>query len=223
MGITTRTTATFCPQAGRSGLQTRRRCSRSSWATTLTTAPLCASAARMLVQYQLALYQLAKAGKWEDVLGTFAMQGPYFARLAARYVKPSSGWTLLHQAAYWGHESAARQLIGHGSSGTVRGIHDGKTPKDVAESKAAYFVRILEDVEVGNWVPMPDATLVAASSRWGGATPQRAAHPMKVMYGGTRVSIERGQQYWEDAYGRVVIGWHGTFDPPCDMDGMSMV
>ncbi|MCA9686405.1 MAG: ankyrin repeat domain-containing protein, partial [Myxococcales bacterium] len=79
------------------------------------------------------LYQAAKQGKWA-LLSQLFDELPRLAAKAARYVKPSSGWSFLHQAAYFGHEGAARSLIGAGAEPASRS-HAGETPSDVAAER----------------------------------------------------------------------------------------
>jgi hypothetical protein len=50
------------------------------------------------------IYDLAKNNKWDEVLTIFKSD-ERFARKTVKYVKPSSGWSLLHQAAYWGERT----------------------------------------------------------------------------------------------------------------------
>lgn len=76
-------------------------------------------------------YEEAKRGDWEQVLSTWR-QAPHLAQECSRYQKPSSGWTFLHQAAYFGHEVACRELIRLGAViGTLS--HERQSAADVAE------------------------------------------------------------------------------------------
>lgn len=59
------------------------------------------------------LYEEAKRGSWERVLHAWRTVG--LVRECSRYHRESSGWTFLHQAAYWGHEAACRELIRSGA------------------------------------------------------------------------------------------------------------
>jgi hypothetical protein len=34
--------------------------------------------------------------------------------------------------------------------------------------------------------------------------------------------IEAGRRHYVDDFGRVLVGWHGSFDPPCGMDDEPM-
>lgn len=44
-----------------------------------------------------------------------------------------------------------------------------------------------------------------------------------VAYGGGTTDIPKGGWYFEDSWGRVLVGWHGTVSPPCGMDGESIL
>lgn len=77
-----------------------------------------------------AMYDLGKAGKWADVEASFAAD-PSMARRAAHYANSSSGWTLLHQAAYYGNDAAVNLLVKHGANPIRPSKADG-TPGDVA-------------------------------------------------------------------------------------------
>jgi hypothetical protein len=46
---------------------------------------------------------------------------------------------------------------------------------------------------------------------------------MRVAYAGCVVTIPQGSTYYVDSFGRVLIGWSGSHNPPCGMDGESMV
>lgn len=77
--------------------------------------------------------QEAKRGDWEEVLALW-QRSPDLARMCSRYQKPSSGWTFLHQAAYFNHEVACRELIRLGAAvGALS--HDRQRPADVAANK----------------------------------------------------------------------------------------
>ena len=46
---------------------------------------------------------------------------------------------------------------------------------------------------------------------------------MRVNYGGGVVNIKVGDTYYIDNSDRILVGWHGTYNPPCGMDGESML
>ncbi len=40
---------------------------------------------------------------------------------------------------------------------------------------------------------------------------------MRLVYGGVVITIPAGSRYHVDSFERVLIGFHGTYDPPSDM------
>lgn len=92
-------------------------------------------------------YDLLKNGGFFD--------GPRYAaegigKEIASYIRGSSGWTFLHQAAFHQHESAVTFLIKNGADRTIRGRFDGKTAYDVAltNGKNKGDPKVLEMLEV---------------------------------------------------------------------------
>ena len=70
----------------------------------------------------------------------------------AQYVRGSSGWTFLHQAAFYQNDEAIECLLKHGANKNIRGRFDGKTPYDVAlgNGRAKGFSRVLELLQIKN-------------------------------------------------------------------------
>ena len=171
------------------------------------------------------IYPLAKAGDWQDVLVLFAAD-PKLARACSRYQKPTSGWSFLHQAAYFGHEAASRALI---KSGAALSLHSkqGESPMDVAKSRGFLdLARLLDhaaECATDLWEPPQAAHLLPSSSAWYEAIMKTATVPMEVAYGGGVVRIPVGSRYFVDSFERVLVGWHGTYNPPSGMDGEPMV
>ncbi len=112
----------------------------------------------------LELYALAKAGKWDDVLSAMG-EDRQLAVSCSRHVKPGSGWTFLHQAAYAGHALAARALIGLGANVEARGA-DGLIPMDVALSRGfEELATTLRGANAGGlWTPSPDESSSRAAT-----------------------------------------------------------
>jgi ankyrin repeat protein len=79
------------------------------------------------------IYDLAKNNKWDEVLTIFKSD-ERLARKAVKYVKPSSGWSLLHQAAYWGDRAAIEACLEYGSD-TVLTNSKGRTSFHIAEER----------------------------------------------------------------------------------------
>ena len=171
------------------------------------------------------LYELAKAGKWESVLTEFASD-LRLAKLCSRYVRKSSGWTFLHQAAYFGADDATRALVGLGAPPGAP-ANDGEVPSAVARRRGhaalASSVESLAARSGGPWAPPSDADIVPSSSLWAEAEPRRALLPMRVGYAGAVIVVPAGSRYYVDSFERVLVGWHGTFDPPCGMDRNSII
>lgn len=176
-----------------------------------------------------AVYELGKSGAWAQVLANVRGRRARGASLA-RYVKPSSGWGLLHQASWWGASEAARVLIGYGAV-VDRKDKDGKTPADVAEERghselASELTSAVLD-SLWSWPPgaeaLADHSLFPSSSRWDSSSKFVVSEEFSVAYAGGRASALRGMTVYLDAYGRVLVGWHGTISLPCGMDGMPMV
>ena len=168
-------------------------------------------------------YETAKAGRWTELLEEWATSPILLAR-CSRYSKPSSSWTFLHQAAYFGNARACRVLIGRGANVEAR-ENKSRTPADVAKQYGHLEVeRLLRGAEVDRlWEPSPDPDVLPSSSRWGEATAVLSDTDIYVAYGGATIRIPRGKPHFVDALGRILVGWHGTFNPPCGMDGESML
>jgi len=171
-------------------------------------------------------YEQVKMGNWDAVFVSWS-RDPVFARRCAHFVKASSGWTFLHQAAFFGYEHACRKLIGLGAPVTAN-ARNGQTPIDVAKSQGHDdIVHLLEhaasSAKAPVWKPPADASTLPSSSLWDEAVEKHAKEDMLVSYGGGIVGIRQGDQYFTDSFGRVLVGWHGTYDPPCDMGGYSMI
>jgi len=192
-------------------------------------------------------YDYAKEGRWDQVIARWE-QFPVLARRCSRYRKPSSGWTFLHQAAYFGNEAACRLLIrwgariGHaagatadtggsssssGNGGGSGNSSAGQTSADVAEERGhATLARLLRAANLDDrklYAAPTDDDLLPSSCHWDEATERRAAEPMLVNYGGGIVKIPKGSRHFVDAFDRTLIGWHGTFNPPLDMGGYSCI
>ena len=96
----------------------------------------------------LALYELAKGGDWAGVAHTLRGMREEACRACLFYARPSSGWTVMHQAAYFGDEWAVAECIARqgidpgvraGPRWALRQLvvrtRDGQTPADVAHSR----------------------------------------------------------------------------------------
>jgi uncharacterized protein len=170
------------------------------------------------------LFRRAAEGRWLEVLDALE-RDPAVGERAARAALDGEGRTLLHLAALAGHEGAARALIRLGARVDARDAA-GATAADLASGPHAALSELLRDAaRTGSrlWEPSEEPGPRPASSRWAQATARRARAPFEVAYGGVAVRIQAGDRYFVDVYERVLVGWHGTTDPPCGMDGGSMV
>ncbi|VBB46467.1 conserved hypothetical protein [uncultured Desulfatiglans sp.] len=171
------------------------------------------------------LYKDAKHGHWERVLSHWRRDAQ-LAQQCSRYQKLSSGWTFLHQAAYFGHEAACLELIRLGAA--VEGLsHERQSAADVAEKRKypalASLLRRASHGPESLWSAPKDPNLLPSSNLWIEAAERRASEAMCVGYGGGVVKISKGSRYFVDSFGRTLVGWHGSYDPPCGMDGEPMV
>ncbi|WP_321387758.1 hypothetical protein [uncultured Enterococcus sp.] len=81
-----------------------------------------------------------------------------------------------------------------------------------------------DEALTGLWTPPANGSgLRAASNKWDEAIERVVIESFKVAYGGGIVTIDKGSTYYEDVKGRVLIGWHGTYNPPRDMAGYSAI
>jgi hypothetical protein len=174
------------------------------------------------------LYFLLTQGDCSSVLEQLAAN-PAVGQCLARYVDPHTGWTALHQAAYHNHQGLAARLIELGAD-LQAATKGGATAADVAQhllSGHAAMVGLLEEAGLGHPAPLaPPAGamhLLPSSSEWSPSHKRTASSTLHVSYAGGVVTIPAGSHYWTDAAGAVLVGWHGSYDPPCGMDGESMV
>ncbi|MFA6293781.1 MAG: ankyrin repeat domain-containing protein [Victivallales bacterium] len=170
-------------------------------------------------------YEEAKRGGWEQVLSMWR-RTPSLAQECSRYQKPSSGWTFLHQAAYFGHEAACRELIRLGAAVDTLS-RERQSAADVAdERKYPALAALLRRASYGAeslWSPPKEPNLLPSSNLLEEAEERRAAGAMCVAYGGGVVKIPAGARYFADSFERTLVGWHGTYNPPCGMDSNPVV
>ena len=170
------------------------------------------------------LYAEAKSGRWESVWLALAGE-PELAAACSRYVKPSSGWTFLHQAAYAGNEPAVRVLLRLGAPLSAQSKEQATARAVAGQRGHAALEALMRHAEVGAadlWEPTA-ADLLPSSCAWAERTERRAWRELRVGYGGGCVVIPAGGRYYVDSFERILVGWHGTYDPPAGMDGESML
>ncbi|KAI9025637.1 hypothetical protein DFJ74DRAFT_665029 [Hyaloraphidium curvatum] len=175
-----------------------------------------------------ALLDLGRSGRWEQVIGAFAADHT-LGRRTARFADSKSGWTLLHEAARAGNEAAVRILIEHGADAAKSSNFEPprREAREVAEfyghkALAELLDRALEGA-ASSWAPSPDPETWPASGAWKEARPVPVEENMAVAYAGSVVKVEAGTTRWIDEFGRTLIGWHGSYNPPTGMDGEPMV
>lgn len=170
-------------------------------------------------------YEMAKSGEWDCLLSQWSASN-VLARRCSRYINPGSMWSFLHQAAYFGNRQACLALIRVGASPDAR-THDARTPADIAEQRGHHeLAALIRDASPGTdslWPPPVDPDVLPGSNRWDEAMEGKAHDELFVAYARGVVRIPGGDRYFKDSFGRVLIGWHGTYDPPCGMDGESML
>ncbi len=170
-------------------------------------------------------YKVAKSGHLDRLLLEWA-DSAVLARRCSRYVKPGLYWTFLHQAAFFGNERACRALIGRGAFVDAL-THDSCSPAEVAEQSGHHeLAEFLRNASIGKdslWAPPIDPDVLPSSNRWSEATKAAADTELFTAYAGSLVRIPKGTPYYVDSLARVLVGWHGTFNPPCGMDAHSMV
>lgn len=166
-------------------------------------------------------YQAAKGGDWARLQQQWS-DSPLLLNRCSRFINPGSLWTFLHQAAYFGNEAACRSLVGRGAPLDAV-TQNGQTPADVAQQRGhAALSALLRKGSTGDstlWGPPVDPEVQPSSNAWHEAVTCVADGELFVAYAGGLVRIPQGSRYFADSFGRVLIGWHGTFDPPCGMDG----
>lgn len=170
-------------------------------------------------------YKEAKQGHWHKLLHDW-IKVPALGNRCSRYIKPGSCWTFLHQAAYFGNDEACRDLIRRGAFIDAR-AHDAQTPADVANQKGHGKLAVLleqafiRDKEL--WGPPTDPEALPSSNQWQDARPAIATADMFVVYGGRIIRISKASRNFIDAFGRTLIGWHGSYYPPSDQGGMPQI
>jgi hypothetical protein len=170
-------------------------------------------------------YQMAKQGAWDELLAWWGATS-VFAIVCSRHRNTSSGWTFLHQAAYFGNEAAIMELIRWGANVNAAATNR-ETPADIAKNRGhdglADLLRAASTGESDLWEAPSDIDLLPSSNHWDEAVTCHAAAEMRVAYAGGSVVVPAGTRYFADALGRTLVGWHGTYNPPRGMDAYSCI
>lgn len=172
------------------------------------------------------VYALANAGDWQRVLAAWE-QDVGFAQLCSRFRCPKTGRSFLHAAARYGNETACRELVRLGADAGGRSSMGDQSAAEIAETSGhpvlSQLLKHATEKEGSLWEPPSSVGLWPSSHLWREATERRAERAFSVAYGGGVVNIPAGSRYFVDSFGRTLVGWHGTFDPPCGMDGDTML
>lgn len=153
------------------------------------------------------LYFLAKNDRWELV---DEMIDERRDRIVS-YVHPFSGWTFLRQAIHHDNPYAVLLLLAHGAT-----VSSEASKAAAGRPKVA---RLLGHMDRPGVRAAARARVHVESKK--NVLPKESC--VLVPYAGGVVKVEGGKEFWTDAQGRVLIGWHGTYSPPCGMDGESLV
>jgi hypothetical protein len=172
------------------------------------------------------MYALAKAGEIEVFLEDFfddAKLTTVECTAAARF--QGNNFTTLHQMAFWGSLPGCQACVLAGADLSAVSKDGLGTPSQVARSRGHEQLAALLDPDAAsvgrNWEVSGDKW--AASSRFGEAKEATARRDMEIACAGGTRKLSKGGRYFQDALGRVLVGWHGTTNPPRGMDGESEI
>lgn len=171
------------------------------------------------------LHTLALQGDWDEVLSAWNAD-PALAMACSRHRAADSGRAFLHAAAQHGNEAACREMIRWGSDAAMTD-NDGNDAAALAtaagHSELAALLKRVSATSDSLWAPPTTPTLRPSSGLWHEASERKAESTFNVAYGGGTVTIHAGERYFVDSFERPLIGWHGSYDPPCGMDGDTML
>lgn len=176
------------------------------------------------------IYRSGKNGKWDEVVSFLTSNTISVVDAIILYRNSTSGYTLLHQAAWWGNEDAVKLILRFvsGRQSEVR-CNNGKLAVDVAREKGhdnvakilathLRFERIKAEPSIWGL-----GKIVPSSRAWEESRKTTAEDNLQVMYAGALISIKKGKTIYRDSANNILVGWHGTYSPPRGMDGEPMV
>ncbi len=170
------------------------------------------------------LYEKASRGLWDTVIEAWKKE-PHTAMLCSRYTCPESRNTFLHHAAKYGNINVCRELIRRGTDASQRS-RAGYTAKDLAKDarkrECEIYLDGADDIDHSSPWRLNLQTspfLLPSSNQWKAALEHVASQDMLVAFNGEIVSINKGERYYSDDFGRALIGWAGSFYPPTWSDG----
>jgi uncharacterized protein len=173
--------------------------------------------------------ELALSGRWDDFCAQCRRE-PSACATAVRRDKSPGGEYILHLAAAAGRDDSASLCVRYGADVNAPDSTGSLASETAARHGFVDLARRLEGAALSSswrWdVKMPafpDPAVFPASNRWREARAVRAAFPRSFSYAGGEARIARGGVYYADSWGRGIVGWHGSTDPPCGMDGEPMI
>lgn len=86
------------------------------------------------VEAVAASYELAKYGRWSAFFRSIA-GNPHKTKSMMMFAKQTSGWTVLHQAAWWGNQWAVNELMGMGANPDTVARHGNVSAKQVTAER----------------------------------------------------------------------------------------
>jgi hypothetical protein len=125
-------------------------------------------------------------------------------------------------------DNMGRVLVGYNGTVSPPCGMDGQPLVANAVSSGSRHSRSLAP----HYLTRPDAKHVSrpnfasprlSSSFWEQAQPEVSDRPFMVKHAGGHLQVDADEVYYTDDLGRVLVGWHGTVSPPCDMDGQFLV
>lgn len=170
------------------------------------------------------LYPEAKACNWEVLLKAWR-DDQLLGQVCSHYVNPSWGWTFLHQAAFCDAEDAACELIRLGASVDAE-AKGGQRPFDVADARGySGIAALLTNAAISHhlWAAPTDSRMLPSSNLWNEWSKRLAERDMCVCYDGQGINIRKGEAYFVDTFGRVLVGWRGSYNPPRGMNANPMI
>lgn len=92
---------------------------------------------------------------------------------------------------------------------------------DVAERQGhrALVEMMQRAIQRGPWAPPTSPEIRASSNAWQEAEPRRTPLGFRVAYAQAVIDVPPRSRYYVDSFERILVGWHGTFNPPCGMGG----
>ena len=131
-------------------------------------------------------YEEAKAGHWDRLMNKW-QTSKILARRCSRFQKKGSGWTFLHQAAYFGCENACHLLIELGARIDAQ-THDRRTAADITEQKGykklTIFLLKATVTDSKLWGTPKDLDVLPWNNQWHEAKEMIATSEIYVRYAG---------------------------------------